>query len=231
MLRSARAIGFGKNKVNGMPLPRRAIYLVGHGPYRQPRLIELQHLRILRYRDLVGDSADAHVFTDVNFPRSPDPMRPTELPEFARLRKAIKAKQYRSVYVDLEIGSGFKPYEFMFVPQLLQEAGAKVFNVFYDDGDVLEASLSQRYGNHAHADEVDDASDFINFFPTYTGTLIERSLRELENQENKNNPLLTKINRHIDGLKKDNPYRGGRPFVERGLEHEWYRRRSRKEES
>lgn len=207
---------------------RSAIYLVGHGPYRQPRLIELQHLRILRYRDLVSDPADADVFVDLNFPRSPDPMNPNELPEFARLHEAVKAKQYDAVYVDVEIGSGFKPYEFMFVPQLLQGAGAKLFNVFYDEGDVLEGALRRRYGNHAHADEVDDASDFANFFPTLTGTVMERSLRELENQENRNNPILTKLNAHIDRLKKDNSYRSGRPFLERALEHEWYRRRSRK---
>jgi hypothetical protein len=206
---------------------RSAIYLVGHGPYRQPRLIELQHLRILRYRDLLSDPAEADVFIDLNFPRSPDPMRANELTEFASLHEAVKAKQYGSVYVDLEIGSGFKPYEFMFVPQLLRAAGAKVFNVFYDDDDVLESALKQRYGDHAHADEVDDASDFINFFPTHAGVLVERSLRELENDENRNHPALAKASSYVDGLKKDNPYRGGKPFVERGLEHEWYRRRSR----
>jgi hypothetical protein len=204
-----------------------AIYLVGHGPYRQPRLIEMQYLRILRYRNLLKDESEPHIFIDLNFPRSSDPLRPNELPEFARLQEAVKAKQYSAVYVDLEIGSGFKPYEFMFVPQLLEAAGAKVFNALYDDGDVLEAALKQRYGDHAHADEVDDASDFINFFPAYAGIVVERSLRELENQENRSNPVLEKIYRHVENLKKDSPYGSGRmPFIERGLEHEWYRRRS-----
>lgn len=206
---------------------RSAIYLVGHGPYRQPRLIELQYLRILRYRGLLHDDGNADLFIDLNFPRSSDPLKRRELPEFARLHEAVKATQYSAVYVDLEIGSGFKPYEFMFVPQLLEAEGAKVFNAFYDDGDVLEAALKQRYGDHAHADEVDDASDFINFFPACAGIVVERSLRELENQENRSNPMLEQINRHVANLKKDNPYsRGNVPFVERALEHEWYRRRS-----
>lgn len=210
-----------------MNRPLSATYLVGHGPYRQPRLIELQFLRILRYRNVLKDESEPHIFIDLNFPRSSDPLRPNELPEFERLHEAVKAKQYGAVYVDLEIGSGFKPYEFMFVPHLLEAAGAKVFNAFYDDGDVLEAALKQRYGDHAHADEVDDASDFINFFPAYAGIVVERSLRELETQGNRINPVLEQIDRHVANLKKDNPYsRGNVPFVERALEHEWYRKRS-----
>jgi hypothetical protein len=177
---------------------------------------------------VVDEASEADVFIDLNFPRLPDaPLRSNELPEFVRLHEAVKAKQYSAVYVDLEIGSGFKPYEFMFVPQLLEAAGTKVFNAFYDDGNVLEAALKQRYGDHARADEIDDASDFLNFFPAYAGMLVERSLRELDNQENRSNPMLGQVDRHVENLKKDNPYSRGRmPFVERGLEHEWYKKRS-----
>jgi len=158
--------------VNRKHRTRSAIYLVGHGPYRQPRFIELQYLRISRYRNLLDEASEADVFIDLNIPRLPDaPLRANELPEFVRLHEAVKAKQYSAVYVDLEIGSGFKPYEFMFVPQLLEAAGSKVFNAFYDDGNVLEAALKQRYGDHARADEIDDASDFLNFFPAFAGML------------------------------------------------------------
>lgn len=218
--------------MNGRHRTRSAIYLIGHGPYRQPRFIELQYLRIFRYRNLLNEVSEADVFIDLNFPRlSAAPLRPDELPEFVRLHEAVKAKQYSAVYIDLEIGSGFKPYEFMFVPQLLEAAGTKVFNAFYDDGNVLEAALKQRYGDHAHADEIDDASDFLNFFPAYAGMLVERSLRELGNQENRSNPMLGQVDRHVGNLKKDNPYSSGRiPFVERGLEHEWYKTRSQQGE-
>lgn len=37
-----------------------AIYLCGHGPYREPRLIEMQHLRILRYCEALEPRGQEH---------------------------------------------------------------------------------------------------------------------------------------------------------------------------
>jgi hypothetical protein len=57
--------------------PKAAIYLIGQGSYRNPRLIELQHMRIKRYRralenklDLWFDCREGDVFIDLNDPRS-----------------------------------------------------------------------------------------------------------------------------------------------------------------
>jgi hypothetical protein len=52
-----------------------AAYLVGHGPYRSPRLIELQWMRIRRYRGLLGTKYEMRLnqleaFVDVNLPRA-----------------------------------------------------------------------------------------------------------------------------------------------------------------
>src|SRR5437763_6999552 len=119
-----------------MPMNRTetAIYLVGHGPFHKPRLIELQHRRILRYYDALGPRTGAKpdVYIDLNMPRTSDgPHKPEALPAFMQLWQAIRAKQYALVLIDLE--DGVNQGSLLFVRPILQEAGAKVLNAFYDD--------------------------------------------------------------------------------------------------
>ena len=133
--------------------------------FRQPRLIELQYLRILRYRDALGEqygarSQEPDLFVDVNLPRS----TPKQLPDFCRLWKAVE-DQNGVVYLDLEEGSAFRPDEFTFIRTALEKAGAKVLNAFYDDGAAFQKALNDRWGEEASPDQVDDASDFHYLLP------------------------------------------------------------------
>src|SRR5258708_8263594 len=73
-----------------------AIYLVGQGSISQPRLIELQHQRILRYRSALagryelGRSAP-RVFVDLALPRfAMGEIDFREVPEFSRLRDGVQ---------------------------------------------------------------------------------------------------------------------------------------------
>jgi hypothetical protein len=195
-----------------------AIYLVGHGPFHKPRLIELQHRRILRYYDALGPrtAAKPDVYTDLNLPRvSGGPHKPEDLPAFMQLWEAIRAKQYTLVLLDLE--DGVNQGSLLFVRPILQEAGAKVLNAFYDDDEVLERALKERFGRRALVDDITDGSDLVGFFPGLAGEVTEAALR----RELGHGGLL-QVNDRIDGLKRLKPYGGGNvPFIEDRLSLEW----------
>jgi hypothetical protein len=62
--------------------------------------------------------------------------------------------------------------------------------------------------------------------------LVERSLRELDNQENRSNAMLGQVERHVGNLKKDNPYSSDRiPFVDAGWSTSGIRHGHSKEKS
>jgi len=62
-----------------------------------------------------------------------------EVPAFGRLLQSVKANEFQVVLTDLDdTKQRLTPdYESGFVRQKLEAAGAKVFNVFTDDGAVL----------------------------------------------------------------------------------------------
>jgi hypothetical protein len=195
-----------------------AIYLVGHGPFHKPRLIELQHRRIMRYYDALGarTAANPDIYIDLNLPRtSGGPHKPEGLPAFMQLWQAIRAKHYSLVLLDLE--DGVNQGSLLFVRPILQEAGAKVLNTFYDDDEVLERSLKERFGRRALVDDITDGSDLVGFFPGLAGEVTEAALR----RELGCGGLL-QVNDRIESLKRLKPYAGGRiPFVEDRLSLEW----------
>jgi hypothetical protein len=203
-----------------------AIYLVGHGSVSQPRLIELQHQRILRYRSaLVGRYESARsaprVFVDLALPRfAMGKIDLAEVPEFSRLRDGVQNGQFNVVYIDLEENSGFTPrYESEFVRSGLEDAGAKVLNAFYDDEKAFEQALKDRYGECARSHEITEDSDFVCFFPSFASEIAASVLRrEIRDGE------FPRIVQRFEVLKKSKPYAGGRtPFVEEQLTLEWQR--------
>jgi hypothetical protein len=203
-----------------------AIYLVGHGSLSQPRLIELQYQRILRYRSALagryetGRSAP-RVFVDLELPRfAVGIVDLEEVPAFGRLQEGVRNKQLSVVYIDLEEGSAFTPrYETTFVRSALEDAGARVLNAFYDDEAAFDQALKARYGECARAHEVTESSDFVCFFPSLASEITASALRrELEDEE------LPQVARRLETLKKVRPYAGGQtPFVEDRLALDWQR--------
>jgi hypothetical protein len=195
-----------------------AVYLVGHGPFHKPRLIELQHRRIMRYYDALGPRSGAKpdIYTDLNLPRTSDgPHKPEALPAFMQLWQAIRAKPYTLVLIDLE--DGVNQGSLLFVQPILEEAGARVLNAFYDDDEVVERSLKERFGKRALIDDLTDGADLVGFFPGLAGEVTEAALRRELGRES-----LPQINDRIDALKRLKPYTGGKvPFVEDRLSLEW----------
>src|SRR5690606_3392423 len=86
-----------------------AIYLCGHGPYREPRLIEMQYLRTLRYykalEEKLGTEIDLKdVYIDINFPRTE---YIEKLSNLQVLLNDVKANKVDTVVVDICLGDSF----------------------------------------------------------------------------------------------------------------------------
>lgn len=203
-----------------------AFYLIGHGPYRQPRLIELQYLRILRYRKALGGRYDdrhtePEVFIDLNFPRIIGDSEANKLDAFMRLWKAVREKQYSVVYLDLEEGTSFKRDEYTFIRSTLEHAGARVLNAFYDDEHPLQDKLSEMYGDAVAQWELTTMSDVVNFFPALAGDIIATALNH-ELALGQDNGTMNPVRYRIQHLLELNPYAANRhPFIEERLRWQW----------
>ena len=207
-----------------------AMYLAGHGSLSRPRLIELQHRRIMRYRDVVGrryesDHSAPTVFLDLRLPRfGMGRVDLKEVPGFFQLYERVQKGEYGKIYIDVdETKPGLTPdYESGFIRFFLEKAGGKVWNVFNDEDGEFEEVLKQRCSENARFEDITDACDFVCFFPSLTGEIAATALRrELDDHEDDH---LRPITRRIDLLRSLRPYSGGgRPFVEGRLSAEWQR--------
>lgn len=195
-----------------------AVYLVGHGSFRQPRLIELQYRRIMRYIDALGncvaDSSD--IFVDLHSPRQSGPRALDQLPNLRALRE--RTSNYTRIFIDIEDGD-FDSVSVL-VRAALEGRGPRVLNVFYDDESVLDRRLKEIYGKNARADDITDAADFTCFFPSLVSDIVGTALRQEIVTGN-----FPSIWERIFSLKRLRPYRGGkRPFIEDRLGIEWKQR-------
>jgi len=207
-----------------------AMYLVGHGSYTRPRLIELQYRQILRYREaLAGRYEKGHsfpsVFIDFRLPRfGMGRVNLNEVPGFKKLCNAVRSHRCTLVYIDLDdTKEGLTPdYESAFVRLLLEKAGAKVLNAFSDEEDAFKRALKNRCGVHAREYEVTDSSDIVCFFPSLASDIVATSLRRELQDPTPAGGQLQRVNDRIEALKRLRPYAGGgRPFIEDRLSSEW----------
>lgn len=194
-----------------------AIYLVGHGSFQQPRLIELQYRRIMRYIDASENETNGSpdIFVDFNCPRDGRTRALDQLPNLYTLSK--RANNYARIFIDIE-DSDFDNISVL-VRESLEGRGPKLLNVFYDDEKVLDQKLKSNYGKSARVDDLTDGSDVICFFPNLAADVIEAALGQ-EIIAN-NIPMCERIS----SLRTLMPYRGGKkPFIEDRLSLEWKRR-------
>jgi hypothetical protein len=210
------------------------MYLAGHGSHVRPRLIELQFRRIERYRDALRTRLEtvlvsSDIYADFRLPKFGMGMVDLgAVPAFERLLSAVKRGLYSLVFIDLdESGTGLTPdYECAFVRDLIEAAGAKVFNVFGDDEGVLHKAVKARCGPSARSYEVTEGSDIVCFFPSLVSEIVETALhRELEGSANLQPDGLRQVQARIKQLGTQRPYSGGgKPFVEARLSAEWQKR-------
>lgn len=213
-----------------------AVYLIGQGPYRNPRPIELQHFRIERYRGALTSKLHVHfesgyedVFIDLNIPRSEYYNRMERCPSFFQLLQLVEEKQYAAVFVDLEDGRAFREREFNWVTAWIERAGAKVLDANLDTYGALLGELARTFDEEAEQvqRQVSDASDFVHFFPGLAARIIETVFRYLPRNENEREAMPKSIDREVTCLKHDN---GFHPFggIYSGLRSYWRDRRERK---
>jgi hypothetical protein len=195
-----------------------AIYLVNHGTFQEPRPIELQYRRIMRYIEARADDTDGSpdIFADFNSPDRRGALTLDQLPNLGVLRR--RATDYTRIFIDIE-DSNFANLSPL-VRGALEGRGAKVLNVFYDDENVLDRKWKAIYGNNARVDDLTDGSDFTCFFPTLVSRILEAALRR---ETIADNP--PSIWERILSLKERRPYNGGNePFIEDRLSLEWKQR-------
>lgn len=204
------------------------IYLLGHGPYRSPRPIELQFMRIKRYRGLLAakdrswPSGPERLFVDINYPRGEGSIDEEAYPAFFSLVEAVQAGQIGRVFFDVEEVVGFTR-DYSWVSYLLKRVGAQPVNVFYDPDKVLDEYLDQRFEGQANAFEISDASDFVAFYPALSADIALAALRSVHHL-----PPCDKVTspeqiwNELYALKEQSPYaRGEEPFLQEDLLQEW----------
>ena len=202
-----------------------AAYLVGHGTYRSPHLIELQWMRIRRYRNLLGTKYETRwkpleAFVDVNFPRA-DRVNEQAFPSYFRLLQAVGDGQVKLVYIDIEMEIGTSQY-YHWVAASLEKTGARVVNVFYDSDAALRESLALSYKGQANPNEIDDASDFVAFFPALSSEISRAALRNVLHLPGCQKTDSDALWNRLSDLGGRNPYAAGRvPFIQQELEWEW----------
>lgn len=189
-----------------------AVYLVGHGPYRNPRFLELQYFRILRYRRCLaarqqGPLPEPAVYTDLNIPRSNDPAKDIGgFPSFLQLYEAVSVGVIELVFLDLKLGTPVQPSKFAVIPEMLRSAGAQVLNAYYDDEDVLLGAVARQAGEteeNCRRHLPGDSSDVVALFPALAADVGTR---------------VAGVNPRSAALSRQNPYSAGRiPFVEDAL--------------
>ena len=152
-------------------------------------------------------------------------------PSYFRLLQAVVDGQVKLVYIDIELEIGTSQY-YGWVVNSLEKSGARVVNAFYDNDGVLRESLALSYKGQANPNEIDDASDFVAFFPALSSEISRAALRNVLHlpgcQKTDSDALWNRLGRLRDG----NPYAAGRvPFIQEELEWEWSNLRSKFTES
>ena len=131
-----------------MKIAKAAAYLVGHGPYREPRLLDLQYFRIRRYASALEELLESHIdivgiYADINYPRREGSLDLNDFPQLKLLLKAFANSEFEIVLVDLEIGRAFDPYAWYPLMNTFEQQKIPVYNAHNDDKDALSKSIEK----------------------------------------------------------------------------------------
>lgn len=194
-----------------------ALYLIAHqGPLKRPRPVEIQHMRIRRYMDLLGELRGIHhhyresedIYVDFNFTGA------GEFPGLMRLGEAIAQHRYRAVFVDLAgpasfTGSSPRDQAISRAEYTLGRLPVEVIDVSRDPAGVLKERLEELCGRHAQSmiwSMQDGSHDMVCFFP---GLAADVAAAVFYRHEDREGPVAETIRRRIDLVEEDNPYRAG----------------------
>lgn len=162
--------GIDKNNIKGDI----AIYLISHGPYSKPRLVDLQYSRIMRFIQHVNLKKIFGIqyikilpsYSDVGVKNySPDY---SGMPSLNRLIKDFEQKLFCAVLIDVDDSQSFQYTVGQSVTDALRAKNVPYINVFWE-GELLRKSLNvpDILSLPFHDDD-----DFFAFFPRYTNSLL-----------------------------------------------------------
>lgn len=204
------------NKIYQFPLKEKipmkaALYLFGHGPYREPRIIEMQYIRTLRYCKALEEKLETQIdikeiYIDINFPRTEDLEK---LSNLQVLLNDIENQKIDTVIVDICEGDSFNQNKYSPVIWAIETAGAKVFNCYYDDEGALLAVLIKQYGKNVYSYMLpNDREEFVELFPALASEVTYEALEDRLSRipAGNDDPFINYVFRRIDSLKNKNPY-------------------------
>lgn len=177
------------------------LYIVGHGPYRKPRFIEMQYLRLIRYlnelNSLENDYFDLkEKYIDINFPRKDGFI--SDFPALEKLLADIKKDKIQLVLIDIEVGE-FNKYSPII--NTIENTNVELYNCYYDDRNIMKNKLENMYGDIVSNQPLpNDDEEFLALFPAFTARIFSRILLD------EHIDFTEKIYRIINHLKNKNPY-------------------------
>lgn len=193
-----------------------AVYLLGHGPYREPRLLELQYLRIVRYCELFAMQRHQFVdiratMCDVNHPRvgSATTSCLRDLPQLAALCAEIELGNIEVVFIDIAFGAAFNSGKYLGIPRALKHSGATVYNCYYDDEQILLTELRSRFGDLTNPSDLPrDYEEIVSLFPRLAAGVADEIVAQAA--PNRENGTLQEVLTEISHKRAANPYKASK---------------------
>jgi hypothetical protein len=175
--------------------PRKAaIYLIGHGPKREPRPVELQYMRISRYIGMLQEAGSGCInishepYVDLNMQRYESPGLADHFPQFEALLRAVQTKDYEVVFTDIiEIRDPRDTAYYNWIRYRLDAAGARVENVTNEEEECLKNYFAERFGPETGflSHYVNDGSDFLGFFPAMAASILSAVIEHRQEGESR----------------------------------------------
>jgi len=188
-----------------------AVYLVGQGPLRDPRPIELQWARVLRYRDHLLDEGGERIdlltiCIDLNVPRAYSTTE-EDFPGLAQLLRTIAEGKVHTVLVDVANWDEVERYGFDYGMGLLRGSGARVINVLSPDDRMVENALLRRFGDDARLLFPDGgAGEFLALFPSLAASIIQEFLQLYVYAGDRSAPSMGRLLTALGDLGRENPW-------------------------
>lgn len=190
------------------------IYLISHGLYSKPRLIDIQYQRIMRFHSLVNETSRYRNirYTDLLHPPDIDmgvniynKLTQHDVPAFMHMLRRYEQGEYKSVILDINTNVATNSSTGESIILTLKERKIPHINVFYEDRFLMEKlDMHENLGWL-----LNDNGDFITFFPKLAADIINHADSIMfEGHQSRQWGSLTA--QHIsNALRDENPYMRG----------------------
>lgn len=163
-----------------------AVYLAGQGPYREPKPIELQYMRITRYLDCLREQCDGEigvieVAVDLNHPRSTY-ADDVGFPQFSLINELGAKGQIIAVLGDLA-QTDSRHASFQWVENTLNRHQVSYIDAGLDEGGFVATKITNQFGPILGDYLPSDAEDMLAFYPGLCDAIIYEFLDEAQRSD------------------------------------------------